>query len=71
MITPMNIDFVIERVKEKYKEIEFSNTESKYIQYIEHLDGMSKALKESKLLGATVVHLNQAEVTTLTKAYTQ
>lgn len=71
MITPMNIDFVIERVKEKYKEIEFSNTESKYIQYIEHLDGMSQALKESKLLGATVVHLNQAEVTTLTKAYTQ
>lgn len=71
MITPMNIDTVLELVKSKYKEIEFSNTESKYINYIEHLDGMSVALKESKLLGATVVHLNQAEVTTLTKAYTQ
>ena len=69
MITPMNIDTVLELVKSKYKEIEFSNTESKYIRYIEH--GMSVALKESKLLGATVVHLNQAEVTTLTKAYTQ
>lgn len=71
MLTPMNIDTVIELVKSKYKEIEFSNTESKYIHYIEHLDGMSVALKESKLLGATVVHLNQAEVTTLTKTYTQ
>lgn len=71
MITPMNIDTVLELVKSKYKEIEFSYTESKYIRYIEHLDGMSVALKESKLLGATVVHLNQAEVTTLTKAYTQ
>lgn len=71
MITPMNIDTVQILITDKYKEIEFSNTESKYIHYIEHLDGMLKAVKESRLLGATVVHLNQAEVTTLTKAYTQ
>lgn len=71
MITPMNIDTVHILITEKYKEIEFSNTESKYVNYIEHLDGMLKAVKESRLLGATVVHLNQAEVTTLTKAYTQ
>lgn len=71
MITPMNIDTVLEIVKSKYKEIEFSNTESKYILYVEHLDGMSKALKESKILGADTVFLNQAEVTTLTKDYRQ
>ena len=71
MLTPMNIDTVLELVKSKYREIEFSNTESKYINYIDHLEGMSVALKESKLLGATEVHLNQAEVTTLTTAYTQ
>lgn len=71
MITPMNIDTVHILITDKLKEIEFSNTESKYVNYIEHLEGMLKAVKESRLLGATVVHLNQAEVTTLTKAYTQ
>lgn len=71
MITPMNIDKVVALVQEKYKEIEFNGTESKYIRYIEHLDGISQALKESKILGADTVFLNQAEVTTLTKDYRQ
>lgn len=71
MITPLCVDKAIALVQEKFKEIEFSGTESKYIHYIEHLEGMAKSLKESKQLGVDTVFLNQAEVTTLTKGYTQ